>query len=151
MSQSSAWKRDSREGKSNRMLIDRHTWEGDLLTYGEGGNPKHKWGGSRFLNTKERPNSAHSPGAICVPAHHFREIDATGETVLSLSRKEAPETHNGRGKAERNGVANHAAVKLGIPSLGSSDRHYPHRVGGTVTEKFNPVRNIRDLVQEIQA
>lgn len=47
--------------------VEVNTWEGRVLAYGVEDDSRDRWGRSRFFNSEELVECAHSIGALCVP------------------------------------------------------------------------------------
>jgi len=124
---------------------------GHLLVYGVEDDAWNRWGRNNHLKLASVVESVHELGGVCIPAHPFRGWESMGQLVFTFEGFDGIETHNGTNGPHQNELAIHAALKLGLPSLGGSDCHYLDRVGHAYTEFVHPVRNMKDLVREIKA
>jgi predicted metal-dependent phosphoesterase TrpH len=131
--------------------VEVSTDSGHLLVYGVLDDSWNRWGRNNYLKLGKVVESVHSLGGVCAPAHPFRGWESLGDKVFSAGNLDAIETHNGVNGPKHNGLAQEAALKLGLPSIGGSDCHYIDQVGRSYTVFDNPVRNIQDLVREISA
>lgn len=122
---------------------------GHLLAYGLADDSWNEWGRETYLNLGEVIRVVHDRGGVCAPAHPFRGWESLGERIFHTPGLDAVETHNGGAYSEQNQQAIKAAVKLGLPSIGGSDCHQANQVGRSVTEFFEPIHNIDELVKAI--
>ena len=92
-------------------------------------------------------------GAICVPAHPFREVGVCSllEDILDLQGIAAVETHNGPNYEADNDLAIQAARHMQLPSLGGSDCHKASAVGRCATEFLQPVTDMASFIAAIRA
>lgn len=121
------------------------TYEGDLLLYGVDHIPDQKMHAQELINwTKER-------GGISIAAHPYRKNGrALGDTMFELKGLDGIEALNGNTPMALNEQAWEAALKLGLPMLGSSDAHYEDRVGVFATKFDRTITHMSDLLQEIR-
>jgi len=126
------------------------TKRGHLLAYGVKDDSWNTWSRDNYLDTWEVIRNVHLRGGICVPAHPFRGWDSLEDAIFTIDGLDALETHNGSNSLDENEKAIHAASSLKLPSIGGSDCHSSEQVGRALTEFFNPIQTIDDMVGEIK-
>jgi len=123
---------------------------GHLLVYGVKDDSWNTWPKDNYLDISKVIKNVHQKGGICVPAHPFRGWNSLGDAVFTIDGFDAFETHNGANSLDANQKAIHAASRLKLPSTGGSDCHIIEQVGTTVTEFFNPIMTMDDMIREIR-
>lgn len=129
------------------------TDRGHLLAYGVEDDAWNIWGRDHWLPMEEVIERLQKLGAICVPAHPFREVGVCCllERLLDVVGLDAVETHNGNNQDTDNDLAIHAATHMVLPGLGGSDCHKVPAVGRCATEFFQPVSNMADFIGAVRA
>jgi hypothetical protein len=144
-------------GRDEGLLVLRgveiSTDRGHLLAYGVEDDGWNVWGRDNYLPLPEVIARLNALGAICVPAHPFREIGLASlcEKIFDLDGIGAVETHNGGNSDSDNELAWRATEQLKLPSLGGSDCHKVAAVGRCATKFERPVANIADFVAAVRA
>ncbi|MFB0521988.1 MAG: PHP domain-containing protein [Desulfatiglandales bacterium] len=126
------------------------TKRGHLLAYGVKDDSWNTWSRDNYLDTWEVIRNVHLKEGICVPAHPFRGWDSLEDAIFTIDGLDALETHNGSNSLDENEKAIHAASSLKLPSIGGSDCHSIEHIGRALTEFFNPIQTIDDMVGEIK-
>ena len=130
--------------------IEISTSRGHLLAYGLENDFWNLWSSNTHLDLSKVVETVHQRGGICVAAHPFRGWDSFGDEVLTIDGLDAIETHNGLNTEEQNQKAIQIAQLRNLPSVVGSDCHGRDHVGRVFTEFDNPVRTLRELVEEIK-
>ncbi len=123
---------------------------GHLLVYGVKDDSWNTWSKDNYLDIFGVIRNVHLKGGICVPAHPFREWNSLGDAIFNINGFDAFETHNGSNSLDANQKAIRAAYSLKLPSIGGSDCHRIEQVGSVVTEFFNPITTMDDMIREIK-
>ncbi|MFB0533198.1 MAG: PHP domain-containing protein [Desulfatiglandales bacterium] len=126
------------------------TKRGHLLAYGVKDDSWNTWSRDNYLDTWEVIRNVHLKEGICVPAHPFRGWYSLEDAIFTIDGLDALETHNGSNSLDENEKAIHAASSLKLPSIGGSDCHSIEHIGRALTEFFNPIQTIDDMVGEIK-
>lgn len=124
---------------------------GHLLVYGVKDDSWNRPGRSSYVNFSEVMVRVHDQGGICIPAHPFRGWESFGDQIYIVSGIDGIETHNGANGVHENALAQKAARRMSLPSIGGSDCHYLNQVGRAFTEFDNSIATVEDLVREIKA
>ena len=129
------------------------TDKGHLLAYGVEDDGWNTWGRDSWLPLAAVIERIGALGAICVPAHPFREVGVCSllEDILDLEGIAAVETHNGSNLDADNELAIRAARHMHLPSLGGSDCHKTSAVGRCATEFWIPVTDMASFIGAIRA
>jgi predicted metal-dependent phosphoesterase TrpH len=123
---------------------------GRLLVYGVKDDSWNTWSKDNNLDISKVIRNVHQKGGICVPAHPFRGWTSLGDAIFTIDGFDAFETHNGANSLHANQKAIQAASTLKLPSAGGSDCHRIEQVGRAVTEFFNPIMTMDDMIREIK-
>ena len=123
---------------------------GHILVYGVKDDSWNTWSKDNYLDMFEVIRNVCLKGGICVPAYPFRGWGSLGDVIFTADGFDAIETHNGSNSFNENEKAIHAAFTLKLPSIGGSDCHIIEQVGKAVTEFFNPIQTIDDMIGEIK-
>jgi len=121
-----------------------------LLVYGVKDDSWNIWSKDNYLDISKVIKNVHEKGGICVPAHPFRGWNSLGDAVFTIDGFDAFETHNGANSLDANQKAIQAASTLKLPPTGGSDCHRIEQVGSAVTEFFNPIITMDDMIREIK-
>ncbi|HXY22246.1 MAG TPA: PHP domain-containing protein [Burkholderiaceae bacterium] len=146
-----------RIGKEEGLLVLRgvevSTDRGHMLAYGLQDDGWNVWGRDNYLPWQEVIERANSMGAICVPAHPYREIGLGSllEGLLDLEGIAAIETHNGGNPDHINELAVVSSQIMRLPGLGGSDCHKQSAVGRCATEFSRPIRDLADFIAAVRA
>jgi predicted metal-dependent phosphoesterase TrpH len=108
------------------------------------------WSKDNSLDIFEVIRNVHLKGGICVPAHPFRGWASLGDAIFTIDGLDALETHNGSNSTDENEKAIQATSHLKLPSIGGSDCHRIEHVGSALTEFFNPIKTVDDMLREIK-
>lgn len=129
------------------------TDKGHMLAYGVEDDGWNIWGRDVWLPLQAVIERIVELGAICVPAHPFREVGVCSllEDILDLQGIAAVETHNGSNYEADNDLAIQAARHMQLPSLGGSDCHKASAVGRCATEFLQPVTDMASFIAAIRA
>jgi predicted metal-dependent phosphoesterase TrpH len=129
------------------------TDKGHLLAYGVEDDGWNTWGRDSWLPLAAVIERIGALGAICVPAHPFREVGVCSllDDLLDLEGIAAVETHNGSNLDADNELAIRAARHMRLPSLGGSDCHKTSAVGRCATEFLQPVTGMASFIAAIRA
>jgi predicted metal-dependent phosphoesterase TrpH len=133
--------------------VEISTDKGHLLAYGIEDDSWNIWGRDNWLPLPAVIERIVELGAICVPAHPFREVGVCSllEGILDLHDISAVETHNGNNHANDNDLAIRAASHMRLPSLGGSDCHKASAVGRCATKFLQPVTDMASFIAAIRA
>ena len=146
-----------RVGQEEGMLVLRgveiSTDQGHLLAYGVEDDGWNIWGRDTYLPIYKVIERIAGLGGICVPAHPYREIGVASllDGLFDLHGIAAVETHNGNNTEGDNELAQAAAAKLALPTLGGSDCHKSAAVGRCATEFLLPVRDMATFIAAVRA
>jgi len=146
-----------RIGREEGVLVLRgveiSTDRGHLLAYGLADDGWNVWGRDHYLPLQPLIERLNALGAICVPAHPYREIGLASllEGLLDLEGIAAVETHNGGNPDPVNELAITSADFLGLPGLGGSDCHQREAIGRCATEFLRPVADMPDFIAAVRA
>jgi len=147
----------ARIGQEEGLLVLRgveiSTDHGHLLVFGLSDDSWNIWGRNNYIPLRELIERANALGAICVPAHPFRDIGLPSllDAVLDLDGIAAVETHNGGNLDHVNELAMTASGILGLPGLGGSDCHKRNAVGRCATEFFQPVQDMASFIAAVRS
>lgn len=131
--------------------VEISTDHGHLLAYGVQDDGWNVWGRDNYLPMNEVIERLLKLGAICVPAHPYREMGACSllDRLLDLKGIAGVETHNGGNDDSDNELALFAARHLAVPTLGGSDCHKVSAVGRCATQFSRPVGDMESLIAAI--
>jgi hypothetical protein len=92
-------------------------------------------------------------GGILVPSHPFRAVGSASAQMhlYTMDFISAMEVLNGENNERENELAVKAWTTLRIPGTGGSDCHFAGRAGACATWFENPVRTMRELIEEVRA
>jgi predicted metal-dependent phosphoesterase TrpH len=140
------------EGVTVLRGVEISTDRGHLLAYGVQDDGWNMWGRDTYLPMQMVIERVNSMGGICAPAHPFREVGVTSLLggIFELQGIAAVESHNGNNCDGDNELAQQAAVKKGLPTLGGSDCHKTEAVGRCATEFYEPVTCMADFISAIR-
>lgn len=129
------------------------TDRGHMLVYGVEDDSWNIWGRDNWLPLSAVIERILELGAICVPAHPFREVGVSSllSGLLELKGIVAVETHNGNNQEMDNDLAMRAARLMALPGLGGSDCHKVSAVGRCATEFSQPIRDMAGFIEAIRA
>jgi hypothetical protein len=145
-----------RVGREEGLLVLRgveiSSDRGHLLAFGLSDDSWNVWGRNNYLPLQDLIDRINALGAICVPAHPFREIGLASllEGLLDLRGIAAVETHNGGNREGENELAITSAGYLGLPGLGGSDCHKVDAIGRCATEFTRPVSDMASFVAAVR-
>ncbi|MEW5888078.1 MAG: PHP domain-containing protein [Pseudomonadota bacterium] len=143
-------------GREEGLLVLRgveiSTDKGHLLAYGVRDDGWNIWGRDNYLPMEAVIERLTDLGAICVPAHPFREMGACSllEGLFDLKGIAAVETHNGGNREADNDLAIVAAGHLGLPALGGSDCHKAAAAGRCATYFSVPVNDMAGFIAAVR-
>jgi len=112
---------------------------------------------SRMLKSADLILQLYSEGGVAVPAHPFRDsgFGSRLEELIGTFGRQFPaiEVLNGQNSAEQNQLAEAAALRLRLTSIGGSDAHFAtlkwFPICASQFEK--PVTNVENLCAELRA
>jgi len=146
-----------RIGNDEGLLVLRgveiSTDHGHLLTFGLLDDGWNVWGRNNYIPLRELIERANALGAICVPAHPYRDIGLGSllEGLLDLQGIAAIETHNGGNPDHENELALVSSEIMRLPGLGGSDCHKQSAVGRCATEFSQPVADMTGFIAAVRA
>jgi len=121
------------------------TCEGDILVFGVDDLPAEQ------ISAQALTEIVTEKGGACIAAHPFRKnLRGVGNHLKSLEMLTAVEGFNGNTTVENNVKAATWAVRLDKPVIGASDAHKSAQVGCYATYFPNPIRNLKDLITQLQ-
>lgn len=131
--------------------VEISTDHGHLLAYGVHDDGWNVWGRDNYLPMNAVIERLLQLGALCVPAHPYREMGACSllDRLLDLQGIAAVETHNGGNDDADNELALVAARHLTLPMLGGSDCHKVPAVGRCATEFSQPVHDMESFIAAV--
>ena len=144
-------------GKEEGLLVLRgveiSTDRGHLLAFGLQDDSWNIWGRNNYIPLRELIDRANALGAICVPAHPYREIGLGSllEGLLDLKGIAAIETHNGGNPDYINDLAVASCEIMHLPSMGGSDCHKLNAVGRCATEFSQPIGDMASFIVAVRA
>ena len=144
-------------GRDEGMLVLRGveiaTDRGHMLAYGVEDDGWNCWGRDSYLPMGEVIERINALGAICVPAHPFRDVGLASllDGLLDLQGIAAVESHNGNNSISDNELALKASAHMKLPTLGGSDCHKTVAVGRCATEFSVPVHDMAGFVAAVKA
>jgi predicted metal-dependent phosphoesterase TrpH len=106
------------------------------------------------LDTEELLIVARKKGGIVIPAHPGRfgvGLVAHFEKGATINGLEIIETYNSSNRSGEQKRAEGLAEKMDLNSIGGSDAHFPSSIGTTLTEFFDPIDSMNDLVEALIA
>jgi predicted metal-dependent phosphoesterase TrpH len=111
---------------------------------------------SRCVREKPLMKAIRDCGGIAVPAHPFRDSgfgSAYEDGLEAVRDMRIIEELNGANSREENNRASELVVRNGLKGIGGSDSHYvnKHWFLTCATEFFNPIENVKDLINELNA
>jgi predicted metal-dependent phosphoesterase TrpH len=111
----------------------------------------------RMLKSTDLITQLYGEGGVAVPAHPFRD-SGFGSRLEEFSRTfgrqfPAIEVLNGQSSAEQNQLAEAAAIRFSLTSIGGSDAHFatPKWFPICATEFEKPVTRVENLCAELRA
>lgn len=144
-------------GRDEGLLVLRGveiaTDRGHLLAYGVQDDGWNIWGRDNYLPLQDVIERINHLGGICVPAHPYREVGLASllDGINQLEGIAAVETHNGNNSELDNELAQQAATRRQLPTLGGSDCHKTQAVGRCATEFTTPIQTMADFIAAVRS
>lgn len=106
------------------------------------------------LDTEKLLTVAREEGGIAVPAHPGRfgvGLVAHMENGANVNSLEVIETYNSSNRSGEQERAEGLAKQLDLSTIGGSDAHFPSSIGSSLTEFFDPIDSLEELVSALIA
>jgi predicted metal-dependent phosphoesterase TrpH len=145
-----------RIGRDEGVLVLRgveiSTDHGHVLAFGLADDSWNVWGRDNYIPVRELIERVGALGAICVPAHPFRDVGLGDPRagLLDLPGIAAVETHNGGNAEAINDLALAWSEHNGLPGIGGSDCHHLSAIGRCATEFTRRVDDMPDFIAAVR-